>query len=115
MSNSSALITVAEARELQQNWIKTRAFELKKARDKEDGREFLFSVNELQEFLDYVKSNSSSADPGVRIYLAAYNDKNKDEATIFLAPTKGTTSGSANDYTLQPLNRVLQGWPPLNY
>ena len=115
MSTSSALITVEEARKLQQNWIDTRASDIAKARNKEDVCEFLFSVDELQNFLNYIKEKSSSANPGVRIYLAAYNEKNKDEATVFMAPTNGVKLGSENDYDLQPLNRAVNGWPPKNY
>lgn len=115
MSKSSAFITVEEARELQGNWISTRAADIEKARGKEDVREFLFSVEELQGFLDYIKNESTSKTPGVRIYLAAYDEKNKDEATVFLAPTLGVLIDSENDYNLQPINRALSGWPPRNY
>lgn len=115
MLNSSSLITVEEARRLQQNWIETRADAIEKEMGAEDGREFLFSLDELQKFLDYIKEKSKSKNPGIRIYLAAYNENNKKGATLFLAPTDGTSLDSSNDYTLKPLNRVMQGWPPLNY
>jgi len=115
MLNSSSVISVEEARKLQQNWIDTRAAAIEKEMGMEDGREFLFSLDELQKFLEYVKENSKSENPGIRIYLAAYNAKDKKGATVFLAPTKDTSLHSENDYTLQPLNRAMQGMPPRNY
>lgn len=115
MQKTSAYITEAEARELQQNWIKTRAADIKIGRGKEDVREFLFSVEELQNYLNYIKEKSTSNNPGVRIYLAAYSDKANSEATIFLAPTKGVLPDSENDYDIQPINKAVNGWPPRNY
>lgn len=115
MSNLSSLITVEEARQLQKNWINSRATDIENARGKEDVCEFLFSVDELQKFIDYIKKNSASVNPGIRIYLAAYQNHNKDEATVFMAPTQGVHLGSENDYDLQPLNRAVNGWPPKNY
>lgn len=112
---SSNYLSEEEARELQDNWVATRAVEIQKARGAEDSREFLFSVDELQEFLNYIKANTSSMTPGVRIYLAAYDEKPNDMATVFLSPTLDITKGSPNDYTLQSLNRAIMGWPPLNY
>lgn len=116
MSKPSHCITVAEARQLQDNWVATRAVDIETAMGSVDTREFLFSVAELQEFLDYIKNSSiGSTPPGVRIYFAAYDNDTSDKATVFLAPTNGVTAGSPNNYNLLPLNQSISGFPPKNY
>lgn|SRR5690606_1665129 len=116
MSKPSNCISVEEARQLQNNWIATRAVDIEAAMGSPDTREFLFSVAELQQFLDYIKEGTGmGAQPGVRIYFAAYDNIANDKATVFLAPTIGTAPGSANNYNLQPLNRGISGFPPTNY
>lgn len=115
MSKPSNCITVAAARQLQNNWIATRAVDIEVAMGSPDTREFLFSVAELQQFLDYVKAGSGVMNPGIRIYFAAYDNDLTDKATVFLAPTLGVTAGSPNNYSLEPLNRTISGFPPTNY
>lgn len=116
MSKPSNCITVAEARQLQNNWVATRAVDIEAAMGTPDTREFLFSVAELQQFLDYIKAGSGTgAQPGVRIYFAAYDNDTNDKATVFLAPTLGVAAGSPNNYALEPLNKGISGWPPKNY
>lgn len=116
MSKPSNCITVAAARQLQDNWKATRAVDIEAAMGAVDTREFLFSVAELQQFLDYIKAGSGmGAQPGVRIYFAAYDNPTNDKATVFLAPTNGITAGAPNNYSLEPLNQSLSGFPPKNY
>lgn len=109
-------ITVSEARQLQDNWVATRALDIEKAQGSVDTREFLFSVAELQQFLDYIKAGSDVVAPsGVRIYIGAYDNDSSDKATVFLVPTVGTSAEAKNNYNLQPLNQGLAGFPPKNY
>ena len=115
MSVPSKCITETEARELQNNWMATRAVQIERGMGNEDTREFLFSVAELQEFLDYIKAGTDNLNPGVRIYFAAYDNDASDKATVFLAPTIGASAGSENNYNLKPLNRGVSGWPPKSY
>ncbi|PHR13078.1 MAG: hypothetical protein COA40_06090 [Aequorivita sp.] len=116
MSKPSNCITVAEAKQLQDNWVATRAVDIERAQGSPDAREFLFSVAELQQFLDYINAGSGmGAQPGVRIYFAAYDNATNDKATVFLAPTTGITAGSPNNYNLEPLNKGISGFPPKNY
>ncbi len=116
MSKPSNCITVAEARQLQDNWVATRAVDIEQAMGSADTREFLISVEELQQFLNYIKAGTSVDTPaGVRIYFAAYDNDTSDKATVFLAPTIGITAGSPNNYNLEPLNKCLTGFPPKNY
>lgn len=116
MSKPSNCITVAKARQLQDNWVASRAMDIERSQGFVDSREFLFSVAELQEFLDYIKKEGSAlGQPGVRIYFGAYDNDNSDRATVFLAPTVGTSTGAENNYKLQPLNHGISGFPPKNY
>ncbi|MGO3184068.1 MAG: hypothetical protein ACTIJ9_14675 [Aequorivita sp.] len=118
MSKPSNCISVTEARQLQDNWVATRAADIEQSRGSEDTREFLFSVAELEQFLDYIKKESSSGSVsqlGVRIYFGAYDKKGSGKATVFLAPTLGTSAGAENNYKLEALNRGITGYPPNNY
>ena len=118
MGKPAKCISVTEAQELQNNWKSTRAVDIENSMGAEDTREFFYTVDELQEYLDYVKAQSteqSISKPGIRIYFAAYDNDNSDKATVFLAPTNGPTSSSANNYTIDPFNRGNGGWPPNNY
>lgn len=111
-------ISVDSAKELQQNWMSTRAIDIEKSLGTQDAREFLFSLSELQQFLEYVKSASTSQgidNPGIRVYLGVYDSDKNDKATVFLAPTKGVQSGAANNYHIDPLNKGISGHPPNNY
>ncbi|HBL78667.1 MAG: hypothetical protein CL527_00100 [Aequorivita sp.] len=118
MSKPSKCITVDKARELQDNWVATRAVDIERAMGSNDTREFLFSLEELQEFLDYVRAESKKQEitnPGVRIYFGAYDNDTTDKATCFLAPTVGINSGAPNNYKIDPFNTVIGGWPPHSY
>lgn len=115
MSKLESLITTQEARDLQRNWLESRGKILSKAIGRADRHDFLFSVEELQEFLNYIKEKSAYDNPGVRIYLGAYGPSIKDEPTIFLSPTKGSDSQAEDDYDIEPLNKSLSGFPPRDY
>ena len=128
MAKPAKCITVEKARELQENWKKSRAEEIEKGQGYQDTREFWYSLEELQEYLDYVKEESAKQDikkPGIRIYFASYPKSNekKSYATVFLAPTKGPSSeedleaaaNQANNYDIDPFNLSHGGEPPLNY
>lgn len=118
MTKPTKCIPVADARTLQDNWKSTREVDIESAMGVVDTREFVYSVAELQEFLDYVTTESTKqgiSDPGVRIYFAAYNNLTSQKATIFLAPTEGGDNDSENNYKIDPLNMNNGGWPPRNY
>jgi hypothetical protein len=118
MAKPAKCISVTEAKQLQDNWKSTRATEIESALGYIDTREFFFSVDELEEYLNYVKSESTKQSipkPGIRIYFAAYDNDSSDKATVFLAPTNGPTKSSANNYNIDPFNKGNAGWPPNNY
>lgn len=118
MPKPTKCITVEEAKNLQNNWVITRGTEIDKAQGAVDCREFCYSVEELQEYLDYVKEESTKQginSPGVRIYFAAYDNEKSDKATVFLAPTEGGEEDDGNNYNIDPFNWGQGGWPPHNY
>lgn len=121
-------ITVEKARELQKVWKATRGKEIERAQKYEDTREFFYTVDELQEYLDFVKEKSSEQgveNPGIRIYFGAHagNGSQRSYSTIFLSPTIGATGSSEsaedgideNNYLIEPLNTATGGFPPKEY
>ncbi|WP_024771318.1 hypothetical protein [Aquimarina macrocephali] len=122
-------ITQEEAKELQHVWCCTRTPEIDKCIGFEDTREFHWSVEELQEYLKYVKKKSKKQgidNPGIRVYLGAYPKgkckMDKGYSTVFLAPTgapagemgKGGDS-APNNYGIEPFNEGGAGNPPVIY
>lgn len=125
MKNPEKCISVEEARLLQNNWKESRGKFIEKGQGYVDTRDFWYSLDELQEYLDYVKETSREQgvnNPGVRIYLSAYppTPKKKSFTTIFLAPTKENSEKeqdekNENNYEILPLNTATGGWPPKDY
>jgi hypothetical protein len=111
-------ISVEAARVLQDNWAETRKPPIDKALGYEDAREVFYTIEELEEFLNYVKDESKKqgiTNPGIRIFFGAYNDDKSNKATVFLAPTNGDDKNSDNNYNINPFNLNTGGWPPKNY
>lgn len=119
MAKPKNCISVSEAKDLHSNWTNTRAIEVNRLVNEEvDTRDFTFSVEDLQEYLDYIREESSKqriSNPGIRIYFAAYNETDNYKATVFLAPTTGVEKDSDNNYEIDPFNKGISGWPPNNY
>lgn len=119
MAKPNKCISVTEAKMLQENWVNSRATAITNSRSgEEDCREFVYSVAEMQEFLDYIKDGSAKegiANPGIRIYFGAYNGEKDNRATIFISGTNGAETTSENNYNLDPLNMNQGGWPPKGY
>ncbi|MEX0997756.1 MAG: hypothetical protein WDZ45_11960 [Flavobacteriaceae bacterium] len=118
MSKPSKCISVDAARALQDNWVATRQPEIDRTLGYTDAREVFYSVEELEEFLNYVKEESKKqgiTNPGIRIYFSAYNDAKSNKATVFLAPTVSDDKNSDNNYSIEALNEGGQGWPPKSY
>ncbi len=114
MEKPSKCISETEARALYNNW-NSRASLIDKDLGS-DVRDFVFSVEELEEYLAYVKKNhTGTSEPGIRIYFAAYDDSKSKQNTVFLAPTNGVKADSPNNYSIDSLNTVGGGWPPNIY
>lgn len=137
MKKPEKCISVEDARKEQDEWVKTRGKDIEKCCGYEDTREFWYSLDELQEYLDYVREKSKEQrvkNPGIRFYLGAYPTTKKDRGycTMFLAPTKEANSKrgaikrsnsieraedttNTNNYEIEPLNTITSGYPPTNY
>lgn len=129
MKKPKKCISVERAKQLEKHWVETRGKDIEDAEGYLDTREFWYSLDELQEYLDYVREKSKEQGvekPGIRVYMGAYpqtNDK-KSYSTIFLAPTKEKSGNSEeettedvdeNNYEIEPLNDSQGGWPPRSY
>lgn len=125
MERPEKCISVEEARGLQKAWVNSRGKEIERGQGYKDTREFYFSLEELQEFLNYVKEESKNqgvVNPGVRIYFAAYPsgkfNRDKSYSTVFLAPTHEVTNSPTsieNNYNIDPYNSTSGGMPPKEY
>lgn len=129
MNKPKKCISVEEARKLQDKWTNTRGKEIRRGQGYEDTREFWYTLDELQDYLDYVREKSKEqgvAKPGIRVYLGAYpqTDEKRSFSTIFLAPTKEKAGnsgeeiagdGDENNYEIEPLNDSSSGHPPTIY
>jgi len=105
-----------EAMEMREHWVNTRAKAIDNDLGFTDTRDFVWSVEELEEYLAYVKRKSISQgieNPGIRVSLAAYKDSNN--ATLFFSPTIGTLSNSENNYKIESFNKGNGGWPPNDF
>lgn len=120
-------VTVAKAKKLQKKWWDTRLNVTTNGETHEDTCQFHFTVEELQNYLDEVKTKSLEQGvdtPGINIWFGAY-DETADKpslATVFLAATKRIKSENselefddvAND-EIEPFNNGAGLWPPLGY
>ena len=97
------LITPTKAKELNQQFIKTRSKDLNKIVKKESGDlkkedaiSCWFSLEELKNYIAYVENEAPDAN-GLRVYFGAYSNNNKkqnkkDLSTVFFVPTKAKQS-----------------------
>lgn len=124
-------ITAEQAKELNQNFVKTRSKAIKKAIGKNDNLSTWFSIDELQKFIDGVKKEGKDKGilvNGIRVYFGAYPKddavKKKDNmSTVFLVPTQpyaesmqkdgGEGDEGGNDIEgMGGFNDGVQGNPP---
>jgi hypothetical protein len=132
------LITSEEAKELNQNFIKTRSKELDKIVEIETGKpkkkdaiSTWFSLDELKEYIAFVEAEGKLKNitvDGIRIYFGAYskNDKKADKkalATVFLVPTQpkvgslqkdglAAVAQSSDVESMGGMNQGQTGYPP---
>ena len=115
-------IKPSDAEKLLENW-KSGPGRIISENNIKDAYETWFSVDELMEYLQYIKDNISY-NPGVRVYFGKYEEdagpgKEKGLTTVFLAPTRGGSRDNLveieNEKELDPFNLGSGGWPPVNY
>ena len=129
MAKPKKCISPKEARELHDEWTSKRGNQTKKSLGHEDARDFWWSLDELQEYLDYVKEESKKQGvkkPGIRVYLGTYTKEKckhkKGLSTVFFAPTGAKPGGlgkdgadDPNNYDIDAFNFGGGGWPPNKY
>lgn len=119
---SEKLISTEKARELQSNWVGNQGMAIEKNGFK-DVRDFLFNLEDLQEYIDYVRVRSREQgidNPGIRVFFGAYAADKENDATVFLSPTMNIQERNADDhvpnnYEISPLNTIQGGYPPITY
>jgi hypothetical protein len=131
-------ITPEEAKELNQNFVKTRGKALDKIVETETGKpnkkdaiSSWFSLDDLKEYIAYVEAEGKAKNTtinGLRIYFGAYanNEKLADKkalATVFFVPTTPKVGSLQKDGVLEDeggsdvedidgMNDGVQGHPP---
>lgn len=128
MEKPKKCISVEEARREQDQWVRTRGKDIREGEGYEDTREFWYSLDELQEYLDYGREKSKEQGvrkPGFRFFLGAYptTKEKKGYSTLFLAPTKEAVEeteitdedSDPNNYEIEPYNTIATGWPQIEY
>lgn len=104
----SGLISPEKAKELNQQFIKTRSKELDKIVEKLDSKpkkkdalSSWFSLEEIKNYIAYVESKAPDAN-GLRVYFGAYKKKEhniekSNTSTVFFVPTRITPGSSQKD------------------
>lgn len=102
------LITPAEAKKLNEQFIKTRSKELDKIVEKLDNKpkkkdalSAWFSLDEIKSYITYVENNAADVN-GLRVYFGAYKTKTDDAkksnmTTVFFVPTKLKAGSNLKD------------------
>ncbi|MBC3759681.1 hypothetical protein H7U19_14805 [Hyunsoonleella sp. SJ7] len=119
------VISVAEAKLLNDNWTKLRKSVLdsitERSVGKEDNRSTWWSIDDVEKYIGYAKSEASKSGntlTGLRVYLGVYGsnagESKKDLTTMFVVPTgeKSTSEASFINFSLQNNNDLPI--PPLN-
>ncbi len=123
MSKPTDCIPVAEAKTYQANWMAVnQPSSPAPGQPPQSVCCVTFNIEQLQEYLDYVKTESASQGipkPGIRVYFGAYNSGSPagvaSSTTVFFCPSETDDKNSANNYNVDPLNKGNSGWPPNAY
>lgn len=102
-------ITVEEARELQKNYVDKIEKTLEKSLGCQECREFWWSIEEMEEYIKYVKKKARKKgykNLGLRFYLGKYgkHQHEHEHVTMFISPT-----GAHVKETLLPLKGEAVG------
>jgi hypothetical protein len=102
------LISPEKAKELNQQFVKTRSNKLDKIVEKLDNKpkkkdalSSWFSIEELKNYIAYVESKAPDAN-GLRVYFGAYDKKSEETeksnvSTVFFVPTRTAVGSSQKD------------------
>ncbi len=122
-------ITSKKAKKLQDRYVKVIEKALKKEFKKDICRDFSWSLEELEDYIAYVKSEAKEKgykDLGLRFFMGKYeDDEEKGDVTMFIAPTgtkenmvlKSAVSDDDDDTIedIDPYNSGHSRIPPRNY
>ncbi|MNK38571.1 hypothetical protein D3C87_571620 [compost metagenome] len=123
----SQLITKEFARQLNVNYNNKRASLSAKREQKEDANAIWYSLEELENYIHYIKTNGAKEGynvDGIRFYFGVYPD---DEAhgekagltTLFLVPTgkkeRSSTEQVQSFALMQETSSDIQSIEPMNY
>ncbi|ETN95681.1 hypothetical protein [Zhouia amylolytica] len=123
-------ITKDNAKKLQKNYVDIIEKILKKELGKQEARDFWWSVEEVEEYIAYVKAEAAKKgyeNLGLRFFMGKYDDGTKNgQTTMFMAPTKRTDSvslkstepGTGEDETIEDIDPYNDGYgkiPPTDY
>lgn len=118
MAKPTDCISVTDAKALQANWNNNQGQDIQNARGTQDVVAVTFNIQQLEDYIDYVKTESKKdgiTNPGIRVYFAAKSLINGGNATSFFCPSLDDTGNSNNNYKIDPLNNGQNGWPPNAY
>ncbi|RKN82634.1 hypothetical protein [Ulvibacterium marinum] len=110
----SQTISMEQARTLQREFVGTRSDIINKTLGFEDTRDFWFSLDSLEQYIRYVRSESTKQgleDLGLRIYYAAYPEESKEKwpdpgfSTVIIVPTYGKPDLSNGFFPSPPVQR----------
>ncbi|WP_336128854.1 hypothetical protein [Mesoflavibacter sp. CH_XMU1422-2] len=113
MPKPQGIISAQEAQTLNDNWTNLRAKANEAAVGQPDNRSSWYSLDDMQNFLDYIKENSDNVN-GVRFYLGVEITKEdlKGMTTIFMVPTEEKDGKNIDIEGAEGMDRGLRGDPP---
>jgi negative regulator of genetic competence, sporulation and motility len=126
-SKPSQLITKEFARQLNVNYNNKKASLTSKKAQKEDANAIWYSLEELENYIHYIKTNGAKEGynvDGIRFYFGVYPDDEKHGekaglTTLFLVPTGKqleTSTAKIQSFTLaQEASPDIQSLEPMNY
>lgn len=124
----SQLITKEFAKQLNVNYNNRKASLTAKKAQKEDANAIWYSLEELENYIHYIKTNGAKDGynvDGIRFYFGVYPDDEKHGekaglTTLFLVPTgkkieQNTAKVQSFALTQEPLSSDIQSIEPMNY
>ncbi|MCR4029457.1 MULTISPECIES: hypothetical protein [Flavobacterium] len=126
-SKPSQLITKEFARQLNVNYNNKKASLTSKKAQKEDANAIWYSLEELENYIHYIKTNGAKEGynvDGIRFYFGVYPDDEKHGekaglTTLFLVPTGKqveTSTAKIQGFALvQEASPDIQSLEPMNY
>ncbi|WJS93548.1 hypothetical protein NYQ10_15770 [Flavobacterium johnsoniae] len=124
----SQLITKEFAKQLNVNYNNRKASLTAKKPQKEDANAIWYSLEELENYIHYIKTNGAKDGynvDGIRFYFGVYPDDEKHGekaglTTLFLVPTgkkieQNIAKVQSFALTQEPLSSDIQSLEPMNY